>query len=69
MTQEMFIRFNSTIKEKPAIYNLKRTSITPYTIPKDATFYFNDSLFVSSEQPARFGLAFVTADAFHGSFE
>ena len=40
----------------------------PHTIPADATFYFNNSLFVASEQPTRFGLAFERAQAFHGSY-
>lgn len=69
MTQEMFVKFNATIQQKPAIYNLRRSMIIPHTIPKDATFYFNDCLFVASEQPTRFGLAFVTAAAFHGSYQ
>ena len=68
MTQEMYVRFNSTIQKKPAIYNLRRTMIIPHTIAKDATFYFNDNLFVSSEQPNRFGLAFVKSSAFRGSY-
>lgn len=68
MTQEMFVRFNSTIQKKAAIYGLRRSMIIPHTIPADATFYFNDSLFVASEQPTRFGLAFVKAQAFHGSY-
>lgn len=69
MTQEMFLRFNNTLKTKNAIYNLKKTSIVPHVITKGSRFYFNNDLFPPGEQPARFGLAFVLGKAFQGAFE
>ena len=69
MTQEMYLRFNSVLKTKNAIYNLKKTSIVPHVISKGSRFYFNNDLFPPGEQPARFGLAFIRASAFQGSFE
>lgn len=69
MTQEMFVRFNSEISSKPALYQLRRSQIVPHVITSGSSFYFNDNLFVSSEQPERFGLCFITATSFHGDYQ
>ena len=69
MSQESFLRFNSTLAEKPAIYDLKKTMIIPHPIPKGSSFYFNNCLFACAEQPARFGIAFVSTSAYKGKYE
>ena len=69
MSQESFLRFNATIADKPAIYDLKKTMIIPHPIAKDSTFYFNNCLFACSEQPSRFGLAFVKTSTYKGKYE
>ena len=68
MSQESFLRFNSTIAEKPAIYDLKKAMIIPYPIAQGSSFFFNNCLFACAEQPSRFGLAFVRTSAFKGRY-
>ena len=68
MAQEAFLRFNSTIAEKPAIYDLKKAMIIPYPIAAGNSFFFNNCLFACAEQPSRFGLAFVRTSAFKGRY-
>ena len=68
MSQESFIRFNSTIQHKPAIYTLRKSMIIPHSISKGSTSYFNDCLFACSEQPSRFGLAIVKTAAYKGDY-
>ena len=69
MSQESFVRFNSTLQEKPAIYDLKKSMIIPHPISLGSTFYYNNCLFACSEQPSRFGLAFVRTSAYKGNYE